>query len=114
MAGRRKIEEFEAGLYNVPLPRFWRLEKGEFERKAYDDGEEKLEICFRGLPKPDGGLARALINGELVCEIPVSGGGGQQVLSTNAGETVPKVGSGSLAEIEYHGQVVLRGLFKRD
>jgi hypothetical protein len=114
MARRRKVEEFEADLYKVPLPRFWRIEKGELERKAYDDGEEKLEICFRGLPGPDGGLARVLINGEPVCEIQVREGQGRQVLSSTAGEAIPKVGSGSLAEIEYQGQIVLRGLFERD
>jgi hypothetical protein len=114
MAWKRKTEEFEADLYKVPMPRFWRMEKGELERKAYEDGEEKLQVQFHGLPEPSDGMARVLIDGEPVCEVPVREGRGRQEISTTTGEAIPKVGAGSVAEIEVHGEVLLRGTFKRD
>jgi hypothetical protein len=114
MAWRSKTEEFEADLYKVPLPRFWRMEKGELERKTYSDGEERLEIQFRGLPEPKDGMARVLIDGEPACDVPVCEGRARHLLSTETGEMVPKVASGSVVEIEYRGEVVLRGTFQRD
>ena len=114
MAWRRKLEEFEADLFKVPMPRFWRVEKGELERKKYEDGEEKLQINFHGLKVPDGQEVAVVIDGAEVCRLPVTRGRARRELVSTAGDDVPKVGSGSVAEIHYQGSALLRGVFERD
>ncbi len=114
MAWRRKIEEFEADLYKVPLPRFFRVEKGELERKRFEDGEEKLEITFRGVDVPDGARVAVVIDATSVCEVEVRSRRGRVELSSRDGREVPAVRNGSIAEIRYHGRALLRGTFRPD
>jgi hypothetical protein len=54
------------------------------------------------------------VDGSPVCEVQVNGGRGRTALTSREGDTVPKVARGSLAEIQYQGQTVLRGVFKPD
>lgn len=114
MTWRRVLQEFEADLYKVPPPRFFRIEKGELERKSYSDGEERLEIGFFGVKAPDGSSVSVVIDGKAVCEIPISNGRGKLVLSSREGHQVPSVNAGYVAEIHYGGRPVLRGVFKHD
>lgn len=69
MTWRRVTAEFDADLYKVPKPRFFRVEKGELERKTYADGEERLEVRFHGIDVPEGTRVSVVIDGERVCEI---------------------------------------------
>ncbi len=114
MGWRRVLEEFEADLYKVPMPRFFRVEKGELERKKYADGEERLEIAFRGADAPDGAHVSVYIDGAPVCQIEVRRGRGRGQLSTMAGEAVPEVKAGQVAEVRYQERVLLRGTFQPD
>jgi len=114
MAWRRVVEEFEADLFKVPMPRFFRVEKGELERKTYADGEERLEIRFGGIDVPDGSSVTMVIEGRTVCEIETSRGRGRLELSSQRGHDVPAVGPGDIVEIQFQGQPLLRGKFKRD
>ena len=114
MAGRRTLEEYEADLYTVPLPRFFRVEKGEIEIKKYDDGETRLEIKFFGIKVPDGEAVPVTFDGQFVCQVQVQRGRGSLELSAAPGQPVPDVTDGSVAEIQYNGQALLRGVFKPD
>lgn len=113
MGRRWKTEELEADLYKVPMPRFWRVEKGEIERTTYEDGEEKLEITFR-LPGGVTGNAQLQIAGDRVCEVEVVGGRARQVLSTTRGEVVPKAQPDDVVEIAFGGEILLAGVFRPD
>jgi hypothetical protein len=114
MAWRRTLEEYEADLYKVPLPRFFRVEKGEVEIKKYDDGETRLEIKFYGVKVPDGAAVSVTFDGNFVCEVQVQRGRGRLELSAAPGQPVPGVTNGSVAEIQYNGEALLRGVFRPD
>lgn len=114
MTWRRVVEEYEADLYKVPKPRFFRTEMGELERKTYADGEQNLDIRFRGVEVPDGESVAVVISGRSVCEIEVRSGRGRRELSSNNGDSVPTVQAGEVAEIQYAGQTLLRGTFLPD
>ena len=113
-AWRRIIEEYEAELYKVPMPRLFRNEMGELERKTYADGEELLEIVFRGAKVPDGSAVSVVIDGKHVCDVEVRRGRGRLELSSLHGHEIPRVGSGDIAEIQFDGQSLLRGTFRPD
>ncbi len=114
MAWRSRVEEFEADLYKVPMPRFFRTEKGELERTTYGDGEEKLEIGFRGVDVPDGQSVGIVIDGKEICQLLVNRGRARHELSNQRGDVVPRVAAGQVVEICYQGKALLRGTFERD
>jgi hypothetical protein len=114
MAFRRKLAEYEADLYKVPKPRFLPMPKGELEVKRYDDGETKLEIEFFGAQAPDGAAVTVVIDGQAVCQVPVRRQRGRLEISTVQGAAIPDVRTGSVGEIQYQGQALLRGTFKPD
>ena len=113
-AWRRVVEEYEAELYKVPMPRIFRNEMGELERKIYDDGEEWLEIVFRGAKVPDGSTVRVAIDGKPVCNVEVRRGRGRLKLSSLHGHDIPRVSDGDIAEVQFGAQAHLRGKFKPD
>jgi hypothetical protein len=113
-AWRRVVEEYEAELYKVPMPRIFRNEMGELERKTYDDGEELLEIVFRGAKVPDGSRVAVVVDGRHVCDVEVKRGRGRLELSSLRGQDIPRVSNGDIAEIQFGGQALLRGTFKPD
>ncbi|MBN1148384.1 MAG: hypothetical protein JXA78_14085 [Anaerolineales bacterium] len=114
MAWRRTLMEYEAHLYKVPLPRFFRVEKGEVEFKKYDDGESRLEIKFYGVKLPDGAAVSVTFDGNFVCQVQVQRGRGRLEASASSDQPVPDVTDGSVAEIQYNGQPLLRGVFRPD
>jgi hypothetical protein len=113
-AWRRVVEEYEAELFKVPMPRIFRNEMGELERKTYADGEELLEIVFRGAKVPDGSTVAVVIEGKHVCAIEVRRGRVRLDLSSLRGSEIPRVSHGDVAEIQFGGQALLRGTFKPD
>lgn len=114
MAWRRKVEELEADLFRVPLPRFFRFEKGEVERKRFEDGTEELEVRFHGLRVPDGTTVILTIADREVCPVMVRGGRGRVDLSSSAGREVPSARSGDVVEVRSQGQALLRGTLRPD
>ena len=119
---RRKIEEYEADLYQIQEPTFLNkllsfflsAKGGEIEMKKYDDGEKVMEVELHGVQVPDGAVVSAVVDGAAICQVQVNRGHGRSLLSTAQGETVPDVRSGSAAEIHYQEQVMLKGIFKSD
>ena len=113
---RRVLAEYEADLYKVPLPKFFlfRVPKGELELKRYDDGEAQLEVEFVGVPVPDGSVAAVVIDGQIACQVEVRRGRVRQRLSSTEGHVFSKVRNGSVGEIQYNGEPLLRGTFKPD
>jgi Zn-finger nucleic acid-binding protein len=114
MSWRRVQEEYEASLYQVPMPRFFRLPKGELEVTRYNDGEKRLEIKLVDAAVPDGSAVSVVIDGIAVCEVLVHRRRGRLEVITASGQMVPEVRSGSVGEIQYGGQVLLRGTFELD
>ena len=114
MKWRRVLEEYEADLYKVPTPRFFRVERGELEIKRYEDGEARLEIVFFGVRVADGSTVAVVIDGQFVCDVVVKRRRGRLELSTAKGEPVPRVRNGSVGEIQYNGEPLLRGVFEPD
>jgi hypothetical protein len=111
---RRVSSEYEAKLYKVPLPRLFRNSKGELEHKTYADGEESLEIAFRGAKVPDGTMVSVVIDGKPICDVEVRRGRGRVDLSSVHGHQIPSVSEGDIGEIQYVGQALLRGVFRSD
>ena len=119
---RREIEEYEADLYRVQEPTFLNkllsfflsAKGGEIEMKKYDDGEKVMEVELHGVQAPEGAVISAVVDGVAVCQVQVNRGHGRSLLSTALGETVPEVRNGSVAEIHYQEQVLLKGTFKPD
>jgi hypothetical protein len=109
-----RTQEYEADLYKVPMPRSFRIPKGELESKEYPDGNRRLEIEFYGAGIPDGASASVVIDGRPVCEVEVYRRHGKLKLSSAEGATLPDVGNGSVGEIQYRGQPLLRGVFRPD
>lgn len=109
---RRVVTEYEADLYKVPLPRFFRNSMGELEHKTFADGEVLLEVVFRGAKVPDGTMVSVVIDGKSICDVAVKRGRGRLDLSSLQGHELPSVSDGSIAEIQYVGQALLRGVFK--
>jgi hypothetical protein len=113
---RRKLVEYEADLYKVPLPKFFlfRVPKGELELKRYDDGETQLEVEFFGVPVPDGSVASVVMDGQIACQVEVRRGRARLKLSSTEGYVFPEVRDGSVGEIQYNGEPLLRGTFRPD
>jgi hypothetical protein len=88
--------------------------KGELELKRYDDGEIQLEVEFFGAPVPDGAVVAVVIDGQVACQVEVRGGRVRQKLTSAEGHLFPEVRTGSVGEIQYNGEPVLRGTFKPD
>jgi len=114
MAWRTVVEDYEADLYKVPTPRFFRREMGEVERKRFDDGEDLLKVVFRGVEAPDGDRVEVVIAGRVACEVEIKGGQAYVHLSSANGDVVPAVQHGDVAEIHYRGHPVLGGVFHPD
>jgi hypothetical protein len=116
MKWRRAVEEYEAELYKVPRPKFFlfRVPKGELEVKRYEDGETELEIEFYDVKVPDGSAASVVIDGQVACQVAVSQRRGRLRLSTARGDAIPAVGDGSVGEIQYNGEPLLRGMLRPD
>lgn len=111
---RRMLDEYEADLYDVPPPRFFRVERGEVEIKRYEDGEIRLEVAFFGLKLADGETVHLVIDGQPVCSLEIHRGRGRAELSASAGASLPVVQGGAVAEIQHQGVARLRGVFHRD
>jgi len=111
---RRVVEELEAELYKVPAPKFFRTEQGELELKTYADGVKKLDIFFRGIKAPDGSIAQVMVDGEILCELPLKRGSAHHEYSSGNGNQVPEVRDGQVVEVHYGGKVFLKGAFKPD
>lgn len=117
---RRKISEYEADLYRIEEPSFLskllglRTKNGELEIKTYDDGEKVMEVELHGVRASNGVAVSVVVDNTAVCEVTVSQGHGRLVLSTAQGETIPEVSNGTVAEIHYLGETLLRGTFKPD
>jgi hypothetical protein len=114
MAWKRKLCEYEADLYRVPKPRFFRFPKGEIEYKAFDDGERQLEIKFYGIKAPDGTTVELLVDGTPGLTVSLKNGRVNTKLSSSAGHSIPEMLDGNVAEISHEGTVLLRGTFKPD
>ena len=119
---RREVEEYEANLYRVQEPTllssllslFLGTKSGEIETKKYDDGGKQIEIEVHGVNVPDGSAVSAVIDGVTVHEFRVDRGHARLFLSTAQGNTVPEVRNGSVAEIQFSGEVLLQGTFRPD
>lgn len=111
---RRVVREFEADLYRVPEPRFFRRKMGELERTAYAGGEARLKISFSGVGAPDGSLVEVLLGGEVIHQCNLEGGRYRIKLSTSQGHSIPEVAKGDVVEVRVDGEVVLRGRFRPD
>ncbi|MBN2116795.1 MAG: hypothetical protein JW730_09500 [Anaerolineales bacterium] len=123
MAGwKRKIAEYEADLYRVQEPTllnkllslFMGTKSGEIEMKKYEDGEKQIEIEVHSVNVPDGSTVSAVIDGATVHEFRVNHGRARLLLSTSRGDRIPEVHNGSVAEIRFSGEVLLRGTFRPD
>lgn len=119
---RREMEEYEADLYQVQEPTllnqllgwFLRAKSGEMEMKRYDDGTKEMKIKLHGVKIPDGSAASVVVDGSAICEVRMNRGYARLLVSTAQGELVPDVRSGSVAEIRYMGNVLLKGIFRPD
>jgi hypothetical protein len=111
---RRVVEEIEAELHKVPKPRFFNIEQGELELKTYEDGARKLDIFFRGIESPDGSVAQVLVDGDVLCELPLKRGCGQHEYNNENGDQVPELRVGQVVEVQYGGKVFLKGTFTPD
>jgi hypothetical protein len=111
---RNKIAEYEAHLYRVPRPKFFRFPKGEAEFKQFDDGERCLELVFYGIKAADGAEAQIRLNGEIALSTTLRRGRARLDLTTAKGHEVPHMGDGDLVEIVYDGEVALRGELRPD
>ncbi len=114
MMASGRTREYEADLHEVPMPRFFRIRKGELESKEYPDGDKRLEVEFYGAGIPDGSSASVVIDGRAVCEVEVHRRRGRLKLSTAEGATLPDVRDGSVGDIQYRGEPLLRGVFRPD
>ena len=115
----REIEEFEADLYtSVDAPQLLALlfqsKEGEIEVSTDDNRERRTEVEIDRLSVPSGAPVSVAIDGSVVCESQVNRGRGRRELRSSKGDTIPAVGSGSVAEIRYNGEMLLRGTFRRD
>ena len=114
MAWRRVLVEFEADLYQVPVPKLFKFPKGEVEFKEYSDGERKLEISLWGLKLQNGCMASVYLNGEEIVEVQIQRGRGKLELSSKEASSVTEVNNGDILEICNNGKVLLEGTFKPD
>lgn len=73
-----------------------------------------MEIEFYDVNVPDGAAVSVTVDGQVVCQATVSRRRGRLKLSTARGDVVPAVGNGSVGEIQYEGEPLLRGTFKPD
>ncbi|MBN1667501.1 MAG: hypothetical protein JW862_10450 [Anaerolineales bacterium] len=115
---RRKISEYEADLHRVEMT--W-LEKlfgsakgGEIEIEQFDDGEMRMELDLYRLKCPDGARVAVLIDGRLVQQVETRRGYVRLRLTSVEGAQIPQVQSGSTAEIQYQGEVLMKGSFRLD
>lgn len=117
---RRKIAEYEADLYRIEEPSFLgrllglRTKNGELEVKTYDDGEKVMEVELYSVKASNGIAVSVVVDNATICEVTLNQGRGRLLLSTAQGETIPQVSNGSVAEIHYLGEALLRGTFKPD
>lgn len=117
---RRKTAEYEADLYGVQEPSFiskllgLRMKHGEVEIKEYSNGEKEMEFELHGLSIPDGAVVSVVVNAATTCELKTNRGHSRLLLSTARGETIPEVNIGSVVEIRYMGETLLKGTFKPD
>ncbi len=111
---RQTGTEYEATLYKVPLPRFFRFEMGEVEYKRHSNGEQRLQVKFYGVKVPDGASVALSIDGVAICEVVVHRGRGEAEFSRPVGEPATALGNDGVAEIQYNGQALLRGTFRPD
>ncbi len=114
MSWRGKIAEYEADLYQVPIPKLFKFPKGEAEYKAYSDGEKKFEISLWSLKVQDGSIASVRLNGEEIFEIQIHRGRGKLELFSNETTNITDVHNGDVLEVYCNGVVLLKGTFKPD
>ena len=114
MAWRRVVAEFEADLYQVPVPKLFKFPKGEVEFKEYSDGERKIEISLWGLKIEDGSMASLRLNGEEMCEVQIERGRGKLELTSKEIISITEVNNGDVLEVYNDGKVLLEGVFEPD
>jgi len=114
MAWRRVVTEFEADLYQVPVPRLFKFPKGEAEFKEYSDGERKIEISLWDLKVQDGATASLRLNGEDMCEVQIVRGRGKLELSSKEITNIAEINNGDVLEVYTDGKVLLEGIFAPD
>lgn len=114
MKWKRKIAEYEADLYKHPPARFFRVPRGETEFKEFEDGERQFEFVFHGLKINDNAHATILVNGQRVLDVMIRSGRAHLNLSTERGDTVPKISDGDIIELSYGERIFVKGVFKPD
>jgi hypothetical protein len=114
MSWRRKIAEYEADLYQVPIPKLFKFPKGEAEYKAYDDGERKFEISLWSLKIQDGSAVSIRLNGAEMFDLQIHGGRGKQELFSNEISNLTEVHNGDVLEVCHNGKILLQGTFRPD
>ena len=114
MAWRRIVMEFEADLYQVPVPRLFKFPKGEVEFKEYSDGERKIEISLWDLKVQDGAIASLRLNGEEMCEVQIVRGRGKLELTSKEITNITEINNGDVLEVYTDGKVLLEGIFAPD
>ena len=92
---------------------FARRKGGEIEIDRYEDDQKRMEIEIESIDAPVGSMVTAVIDGTPICDVTITRRT-RVTFSTRRGETVPDVGNGSVAEIHYRGQVLLKGVFVPD
>jgi len=114
MAWRRVVAEYEADLYQVPVPKIFKFPKGEAEYKEYSDGERKFEISLWGLKIPDGSMASIRLNDQAMFEVQIQRGRAKLDLASNEATEITDVQNGDVIKVYYNSDVLLEGTFKPD
>ncbi len=117
MTWRRVLKEYESHLFakGTGLLSFLPKKRGKVEFKEYADGNEKLSIKLRKLDLPQNEAVVAVaVNGQCVAEVNVVDGSGRLRLTTEDGDTVPKVDRHDIITALHGEEVLCTGKAIRD